>query len=84
MQGSPLIEVADTNGQNADADLQAKQEARRRLGGAIELRRRDNQPVTPPEETQPQTTAPTNPNEVPKPPADQTPPQNYAVPRPPQ
>ena len=83
MQGSPLIEVADTNSQNADADLQAKQEARRRQGGAIELRRRDNQPVAPPDEPSP-TTTPTNTNEVPRPPAAELPPQSNEVPRPPQ
>ncbi len=88
MQGMALTEVATDNAQDTEANLQSMQEARRRQGGPIQLRRRDNQPIEEPESpaaapnnTQPQL----NPNPqpyVPRPPAESTTPPHY-VPRPP-
>src|SRR5207302_5011532 len=42
MVGAPLAEVANVNDQAAQANMEAVQEARRRQGGPIQLRRRDN------------------------------------------
>jgi len=84
MKGMTLSEVAGDNGQNTESNLQAVQEARRRQGGPIVLRRRDNTPVpepeTPPDEQQ-QPQQQNNP-QVPRPPEGQFPPPN-AVPQPP-
>jgi Flp pilus assembly protein TadD len=80
MKGMTLSEVAGDNSQDTEANLQAVQEARRRQGGPIVLRRRDNTPVPEPE------TAPSpqqNEQQVPRPPEGQIPPAN-SVPRPPQ
>lgn len=83
MKGMSLSQVAGVNSEDSEADLEAVQRVRRRQGGPIVLRHRDNTPVTddennnsaqPPAETTPQ---------VPRPPEGQFPPVN-AVPRPPQ
>jgi Flp pilus assembly protein TadD len=63
MVGAPLAEVANTNDQAAQANMEAVQEARRRQGGPIQLRRRDNSLVQEPE------TPPANQNQSPQ---DQT------------
>lgn len=86
MKGMRLEDVADTNDKITDANIEARQEQRRREGGPIELRRRDNTSVTglsapPPEKaTQPSTL-------VPRPPVDNAPVDNGPVapyvPRPP-
>lgn len=70
MKGLTVNEVANVNGEDSEANLQAIQEARRRKGGPIVLRRRDNTPVT----------ENTNNPTVPQPPSRHNPP----VPRPPQ
>lgn len=49
MQGLPLGQVARSNDEGAQANLAATREARRREGGPIQLKRRDNTPVTEPE-----------------------------------
>jgi len=51
MQGLPLGQVARSNDEGAQANLEATREARRREGGPIQLKRRDNTPVTEPEST---------------------------------
>lgn len=54
MKGLRLEDVADTNDQITEANIEALQEIKRRRGGPIELRRRDNTVVTtqaPPEIT---------------------------------
>jgi Flp pilus assembly protein TadD len=49
MKGLPLAEVAAANTQNTEANLQAEQEARRRQGGPIELKRRDHASIAEPQ-----------------------------------
>jgi Flp pilus assembly protein TadD len=66
MQGLPLGQVARSNDEGAQANLEATREARRREGGPIQLKRRDNSPVTEPE------SAPSQQNQV----APAGPPQN--------
>jgi Flp pilus assembly protein TadD len=77
MKGMTLNEVANVNGEDTQANLEAIQQARRSQGGPIVLRYRNNQPVT--DQTNP---APQQ-NPVPRPPEGQFPPPN-TVPRPPQ
>lgn len=47
-EGRRLGEVANQNNSQVDAKMQAEAEARRRQGGPIVLKRRDNKPVTEP------------------------------------
>lgn len=90
MQGMSLAEVAGDNSQNTEANLQVLQEARRRQGGPIELKHRDNTPITQPESPNPPSSqSPTTPNStvqpnVPRPPEGRFPPAQNQVPRPPQ
>src|SRR2546429_185314 len=49
MQGLPLGQVARSNDEGAQANLEATREARRREGGPIQLKRRDNSPVVDPD-----------------------------------
>jgi Flp pilus assembly protein TadD len=53
MNGMTLGEVAGDNSRNTEANLQVMQEARRRQGGPIVLKRRDNTPISEPEASQP-------------------------------
>jgi Flp pilus assembly protein TadD len=82
MVGEPVAEVAGSNAQGSQANLQAEAERKRRSHAPIVLRRRDNTPVTAPENpsTAPQSHSP---NTVPRPPVDNAPVEN-TVPRPPQ
>ncbi len=87
MKGMPLSNVADSNDQITEAELEARQAERRRRGGPIELRRRDNTSVSASPE-QP-TETPVAPHAlVPRPPVDNAPVDNGpippSVPRPPQ
>jgi Flp pilus assembly protein TadD len=81
MVGAPVGQVAGTNSQASEADLQAEAEAKRRNHAPIVLRRRDNSPVTMPQTQSPQTQPPNSP--VLRPPLDNAPVENN-VPRPPQ
>ncbi len=76
MVGAPVGQVAGSNAQASEADLQAEAEAKRRMHAPIVLRRRDNTPVTVPEAQSPG-------SQVPRPPMDNAPVEN-TVPRPPQ
>lgn len=89
MKGMTLNQVANVNGEDTESNLQVMQEARRRQGGPIVLRNRDNTPVTdqtnnpaPTQNPSPQNPSPQNPQTAPRPPEGQFPPAN-AVPRPP-
>lgn len=84
MKGMTLSEVANVNGEDSEANLEARQQALRRQGGPIVLRRRDNTPVTD-ETNNPTLPQPPSQNtpQVQRPPEGQFPPQN-PVPRPPQ
>jgi Flp pilus assembly protein TadD len=81
MVGEAVGQVASSNAQGTEANLQAEAEAKRRGHAPIVLKRRDNTPVTvvPPPENAPQTGKPP----VPRPPVDNAPVEN-TVPRPPQ
>ncbi|MBV8051512.1 MAG: tetratricopeptide repeat protein [Acidobacteriaceae bacterium] len=79
MKGMALSEVANVNGEDTQANLETIQQARRRQGGPIVLRYRNNKPVTDENNPAPQQNNP----QVPRPPEGQFPPPN-AVPRPPQ
>jgi Flp pilus assembly protein TadD len=81
MVGVAVGQVAGTNSQASEADLQAEAEAKRRNHAPIVLRRRDNTPVTVPEEQTPQS-QPSG-SQSPRPPLDNAPVEN-TVPRPPQ
>jgi Flp pilus assembly protein TadD len=81
MVGVAVGQVAATNSQASEADLQAEAEAKRRNHAPIVLRRRDNTPVAMPQEQTPQSQSPAS--QVPRPPLDNTPVEN-TVPRPPQ
>ena len=72
MQGLPLGQVARSNDEGAQANLQATQEARRREGGPIQLKRRDNSPVAEPESAAPTQSNPARPAETPQTPAPQS------------
>jgi Flp pilus assembly protein TadD len=90
MQGMPLGEVAANNSQNTEANLQVQQDAKRRQGGAIELKTRDNRPIvadpdpSTPDSTQPTQAPDTSLRQVPRPPEGQFPPNSNDVPKPPQ
>lgn len=79
MVGVAVGQVAGTNSQASEADLQAQAEAKRRSHAPIVLRRRDNTPVTMPQEEAP----PPQPSgsESSRPPIDNAPVEN-TVPRP--
>jgi Flp pilus assembly protein TadD len=79
MKGMPLNEVANVNGEDTEANLETIQQQRRRQGGAIVLRYRNNKPVTDQTNPAPQQSNP----QVSRPPEGQFPPAN-SVPRPPQ
>ena len=81
MVGEPVAEVAGANAQGSQANLQAEAERKRRSHAPIILRRRDNTPVTKPEN--PSAPQSQSPNNVPRPPVDNAPVEN-TVPRPPQ
>jgi Flp pilus assembly protein TadD len=96
MTGTAVSEVAVSNAQAADANLQAAAVQRRRSGAPIVLRHRDNSVVTNPKfETPPPAPQPqpqqqevpkppaARPRYVPRPPIDNAPVEN-TVPRPPQ
>lgn len=81
MVGAAAGQVAGSNAQASEADLQAEAEAKRRMHAPIVLRRRDNTPVGMPETQAPQPQLPSS--QVPRPPMDNAPVEN-TVPRPPQ
>jgi Flp pilus assembly protein TadD len=81
MVGVAVGQVAGTNSQASEADLQAEAEAKRRNHAPIVLRRRDNTPVTMPQDQTPQSEPPGS--QSPRPPLDNAPVEN-TVPRPPQ
>ena len=81
MVGVAVGQVAGTNSQASEADLQAQAEAKRRNHAPIVLRRRDNTPVTVPENQSPQSQPPASQQQ--RPPLDNAPVENN-VPRPPQ
>jgi Flp pilus assembly protein TadD len=81
MVGVAVGQVAGTNSQASEADLQAAAEVKRRNNAPIVLRRRDNSPVTMPQEQAPQS-QPSG-AQAPRPPLDNAPVEN-TVPRPPQ
>lgn len=74
MVGEAVGQVAGSNSQASEADLQAQAESKRRQNAPIVLRRRDNTPVTAPEK-------PTPNSQAPHPPLDNVPVEN-TVPRP--
>jgi tetratricopeptide (TPR) repeat protein len=82
MVGVPVGQVAGTNSQASEADLQAEAEAKRRNHAPIVLRRRDNTPVTMPQDQTPPSSEPSG-SQAPRPPLDNAPVEN-TVPRPPQ
>lgn len=49
MQGKKMLQVAEVNDSSIDARIEQLANERRRHGGTIELKRRDNTPVTEPE-----------------------------------
>ena len=55
MQGRKMIQVAEVNDTSVDARIEQLANERRRHGGAIELKRRDNTPVAEPETPPPST-----------------------------
>src|SRR2546423_1606027 len=81
MVGVAVGQVAGTNSQASEADLQAEAELKRRNHAPIVLRRRDNSPVTVPQQQAPQS-QPSG-AQAPRPPLDNAPVEN-TVPRPPQ
>ena len=84
MVGAAVGQVAGSNSQATEAELQAQAEAKRRSNAPIVLRRRDNTPVSVPETVAPETQSPQTPGpQVPRPPMDNAPVENN-VPRPPQ
>jgi Flp pilus assembly protein TadD len=68
MQGLPLAQVAASNDEGAESNLEAQRQQRIRQGGPIQLKTRDNRPVI---EPAPITAEPTQTN----PPGSQPPPQ---------
>jgi Flp pilus assembly protein TadD len=86
MVGEAVAQVADSNAQGTEANLQAEAEVRRRSHAPIILKHRDNSPITAPPSSEtpapspvPQTQTPP----YPRPPIDNAPVEN-TVPRPPQ
>jgi len=55
MQGKKMVQVAEVNDSSVDARIEQLAEERRRHGGNIQLKRRDNTPVTEPETPPPST-----------------------------
>src|SRR5207249_11484477 len=81
MVGEAVGQVAGSNAQGTEANLQAQAEIRRRQHTPITLRRRDNSPVTSPNpQGAPSSESPRP--QVPRPPVDNAPVEN-TVPRPP-
>jgi Flp pilus assembly protein TadD len=80
MQGLPLGQIAHSNDEGSQANLETLREARLRQGGPIELKTRDNRPVveppTPPK--QPPSQQPAPPSSTAQPPAPVTQPQPSA------
>ena len=84
MVGEAVGEVAATNAQGTEANLQAEAEVRRRSHAPIVLRHRDNSPISaPPPEQVPQPSPQTQTPSYPRPPMDNAPVEN-TVPGPPQ
>jgi Flp pilus assembly protein TadD len=81
MVGVAVGQVAGTNSQASEADLQAAAEAKRRNHAPIVLRRRDNTPVVMPQGQAPQPG--TSGSQSPRPPLDNAPVEN-TIPHPPQ
>ncbi len=79
MVGEAVGQVATTNSQATEANLQAEAEIKRRSHAPIVLKRRDNSPVTVP---RPDNPPPSTRPEVPRPPIDNAPVEN-TVPQPP-
>jgi Flp pilus assembly protein TadD len=79
MVGEAVGQVAGSNAQASDADLQAQAEAKRRSNAPIVLRRRDNTPVIMPQTPNPnsQNSNPQNPSRPP----DNAPVENTTPPR---
>lgn len=73
MVGEAAGQVAGSNAQGAEANLEAEAEARRRQHAPIVLRRRDNTPVTGPQAEEPATTPQTQPPSYQRPPIDNAP-----------
>ena len=86
MNGMRLGQVADSNDQITQANLEVQRVARSREGGPIQLRRRDNTIVTEPEVSNvpaanvPAEAAPVPQNNVSRPPVDNAPVDNTPVP----
>ena len=85
MNGMKLGQVADSNDQVTEANLEAQRLARSREGGPIQLRRRDNSIVTEPETSNapiaaPSETAPLPQGSPSRPPVDNAPVDNTVVP----
>jgi Flp pilus assembly protein TadD len=80
--GATLATVASSNGQLAQANLLALQQVRRQQTGPIQLRRRDNTPVTEPLESSPASTPANPPALQQRLPVDNAPVDNSPVPRP--
>lgn len=80
--GASLATVASSNGQLAQANLLALQQVRRRQTGPIQLRRRDNTPVSEPLESSPASTPANPPSLQQRLPVDNAPVDNAPVPRP--
>ena len=70
MQGLPLAQVAASNDEGAESNLEAQRQARIREGGPIQLKTRDNQPVI---EPAPEVAPASQPNQ--NPPISEIPPQ---------
>jgi Flp pilus assembly protein TadD len=80
-EGLRLGQVANSNDELTQRNLVAMQEARRRQTGPIELRRRDNSPVTEPQQTSPE---PNTAQPRQRLPVDNAPVDTAPVPQPPQ
>jgi Flp pilus assembly protein TadD len=75
MVGMPLAQVAASNDEGAQSNLQAQQEAKRRQPGTIQLKTRDNKPVPEPEMPKPAPNAPQQNGAPQNPPPNNPPPQ---------
>jgi len=73
MQGLPLAQVAASNDEGAESNLEAQRQVRMRQGGPIQLKTRDNRPVIEPAAEPSDTGQPARTD--PAPPAPQPPPQ---------
>jgi Flp pilus assembly protein TadD len=86
MVGEAVTQVADSNAQGSEANLQAEAEVRRRSHAPIVLKHRDNSPIPAPPSSETPAPAPapqTQNPPYPRPPLDNAPVEN-TVPRPPQ